>query len=145
MGMKRAIFSAVIAATMAYSGVAAAQMKAMVYKSPYCGCCEGYIARLVQEGFSVVTKNVENMETVKRSMRVPGELASCHTMVVGGYIVEGHVPLAAVERLLTEKPDIIGIALAGMPLGSPGMNGEKAGPFKIYAITEAGPKLYMVL
>jgi hypothetical protein len=93
----------------------------------------------------VKVRKIEEMGVVKRSLGVPEAMESCHTMVVGGYVVEGHVPLAAIDRLLAEKPDVIGIALPGMPLGSPGMNGAKEAPFEIYAITKAGPKLYMVL
>lgn len=144
MGFKSSFVAAAVIAALSYSSVAVAQMKAVVYKSPYCGCCEGYIAELSKRGFEVTRKNVENLGPVKEWMRVPAELESCHTMVVGGYVVEGHVPFAALDRLLAERPDIIGIALAGMPQGSPGMNGAKQGPFEIQAITKSGTELYMV-
>jgi hypothetical protein len=139
----RHILIAAVAAAFLYSGAAAAQTKIMVYKSPWCGCCGSYIAHLKENGFDVTVRKVEDMGNVKRMMRVPEAMESCHTAVVGGYIVEGHVPIAAIERLMAEKPDIIGISLPGMPLGSPGMNGEKAAPFQIYAITKDGPKLFM--
>lgn len=144
MGFKHMVFAAVSAALLASAGVAAAQTKATVYKSPYCGCCEGYIARLGKAGVEVTVKNVEKLEIVKRMTGVPEQLESCHTMTIGGYVVEGHVPLAAVKRLLAERPDIHGIALPGMPQGSPGMGGEKTGPFTIYSITDSGPKVFMV-
>jgi hypothetical protein len=138
------VFAALGAALLAGTGVAAAQTKATVYKSPYCGCCESYIARLGKAGIEVTVKNVEKLDIVKRMTGVPEQLESCHTMMIGGYVVEGHVPLAAVKRLLAERPKIRGIALPGMPQGSPGMGGEKAGPFTIYSLTESGPKVYMV-
>ena len=139
----RHVLIAAVAAALLYSGAAAAQTKIMVYKDPWCGCCGGYIAHLKENGFDVTVRNVGEMDNVKRMMRVPEAMASCHTAVVGGYIVEGHVPIAAIERLMAARPDIIGISLPGMLLGSPGMGGEKAAPFKIYAITKDGPKLFM--
>ena len=144
MGTTRRLTAAALAVVFLWAGTAAAQTKALMYKDPWCGCCHEYVAYLEQQGLKVSVKTVEDMTPVKRMLRVPDQMASCHTMVVGDYIVEGHVPLAAIDRLLAERPDIVGIALPGMPLGSPGMNGDKEGPFKIYALTEAGPKLFMV-
>ena len=142
--MKRSLIVIAIAGLLAVFGMAAAQTKALIYKNPYCGCCEGYVARLAEEGIAVTVKNVENMASIKRMVGVPERLGSCHTMMIGSYVVEGHVPLAVVKRLLAERPDIRGIALPGMPQGSPGMAGEKAGPFTIYAITESGTEVYTV-
>ncbi len=119
-----------------------------VFKSPECGCCLGWIRYLraqgVPGGVQVVAKDVDDVTQVKRLFAIDDELWSCHTAILGGkYLVEGHVPLAAIERLLAEKPDIKGIAVPGMPQGSPGMSGEKEGSFVIYTISEAAPQVFM--
>jgi hypothetical protein len=93
-----------------------------------------------ENGYTVKEEGVENLSTVKTKYKVPAELQSCHTAIVDGYIIEGHVPVAEIERLLTERPDILGLAVAGMPPGSPGMD-EEAGPpqpFDVIAFDEAG-------
>jgi hypothetical protein len=100
---------------------------ALMYKNPQCGCCENYAKYLRQNGFKV---------TVKETHNVPEKLSGCHTMLVGGYVVEGHVPVGAINKLLKERPDIKGISLPGMPEGSPGMTGEKAEPFTIYEVSD---------
>lgn len=107
---------------------------AALYKDPDCGCCGEYAKYLEREGFRVRIKETTALEALRRMTGVPDKLASCHTMTVGKYVVEGHVPVAAVKKLLAEKPDILGIALPGMPQGSPGMTGQKEGPFVVYEI-----------
>jgi hypothetical protein len=79
---------------------------------------------------------------IKRMYRVPEKLAGCHTTVIGPYVVEGHVPAGTIDRLLTERPNIRGISLPGMPAGSPGMSGQKTEPFVIYEIADGPPKIY---
>lgn len=108
------------------------ERSAIVYKEPNCGCCNGYIAELEKQGFAVETKSVKDMGIVKKQYGISEDKESCHTTVIGDYFVEGHVPIAAVEKLLSEKPDIDGIGLPGMPLGTPGMPGEKQAPYEIY-------------
>ena len=83
-----------------------------------------------------------DMAAFKAEVGVPMEYASCHTTIVAGYFVEGHVPLAAIERLLAERPDIDGLALPGMPPGSPGMGGTQQGPFEVLAITDGVATLF---
>ncbi len=117
---------------------------ATVYKDPQCGCCNGYIAHLRHNGFEVEAVNLDNMSPLKRMAGVPERLESCHTMVIDGYVVEGHVPLAAIDRMLREKPAIKGIALPGMPAGSPGMGGRKEKPFAIYGFSGKGHRVYTV-
>lgn len=117
---------------------------ATVYKDPQCDCCNGYIAYLRENGFRVETRDLDDMSPLKRMAGVPETLESCHTMVVDGYVVEGHVPRAAVERMLREKPEIQGIALPGMAAGSPGMGGDKAAPFTIYRFSRRGHGVYAV-
>ncbi len=92
-----------------------------VYKSPSCGCCEQWVAHMRQNGFKVNIHNVRDVTPVRESAGVPEAMASCHTAVVGGYAVEGHVPAADVKRLLHERPKVAGIAVPGMVQGSPGM------------------------
>ncbi|MFQ5795333.1 MAG: DUF411 domain-containing protein [Candidatus Bipolaricaulia bacterium] len=110
--------------------------KVTVYKSPYCGCCDNYVIYLEEQGFQVKAINTWNLSSIKEKYQIPPNMQSCHTSVIGGYFIEGHVPIEAIEKLLAEKPDIDGIALPGMPVGSPGMPGLKTEAFKIYAVSD---------
>lgn len=115
-----------------------------VSKSPYCGCCQHWITYLKEHGFEVKVTNTEGLNAVKDRLRVPEDLRSCHTAKVGKYVVEGHVPAEDIKRLLAEKPDAIGIAVAGMPAGSPGMDhhgGEKQ-PYETILFTAKGNKVF---
>lgn len=143
--MKRIVrVLAVLAAFGVAPGLAAETKKATVYKSPECGCCAGYADYLQKNGFAVDVKNLADLAAVKRLAGVPPTLEACHTTMVEGYVVEGHVPMPTLNRLLTEKPKIKGIALPGMPEGSPGMSGRKKEPFTIYELTDGEPKVYAV-
>lgn len=113
---------------------------ATVYKSPSCSCCEQYSTYLRKEGYSVEVEAIQDMSVIKEQYEIPYELESCHTMEIDGYVVEGHIPEEAVQKLLAEKPDIKGIGMAGMPSGSPGMPGPKTSDFVIYEITHEGTK-----
>lgn len=105
------------------------------YSAPGCGCCGNYAEYLRGALDGDLTETVpEDVDAVKREHGVPGDLRSCHTLVVDGYVVEGHVPAETIATLLDERPAIDGIALPGMPAGSPGMGGEKSEPFVVYAI-----------
>lgn len=108
----------------------------VVYMSPYCGCCGGYVEYLGSSGFSVKQVKIEDVSAVKLKEGVPENAASCHTSVHKGYFIEGHVPIEAIQKLGNEKPEIDGIALPGMPSGSPGMGGAKTAPFIIYAVKD---------
>lgn len=92
-----------------------------VYKSPTCGCCSKWVDHMRANGFQMTAHDVADIGAVKAKHGVPAEAGSCHTSLVGGYVVEGHVPADAVKRLLAERPKIAGIAVPGMPAGSPGM------------------------
>jgi hypothetical protein len=94
-----------------------------IYKSPTCGCCVKWAEYLEANGFEVETIDVPDVKPLKAEKGVPARLASCHTALVGGYVVEGHVPAADIHRLLKERPPVDGIAVPGMPIGSPGMEG----------------------
>ena len=109
-----------------------------VFKSLTCGCCGDYVDYLKREGFKVRVENVSNMLSIKEKYKIPQDLESCHTAIVDGYFIEGHVPIEAIKKLISEKPDILGIALPGMPQGSPGMGGVKKEAFKIYGLSKAG-------
>ena len=92
-----------------------------VYKNAQCGCCKSWVDHLRKEGFKVTAKDVDDLAAIKTKLGVPTSLSSCHTAVVGSYVVEGHVPAADIRRLLAEKPRVAGIGVPGMPVGSPGM------------------------
>ncbi len=106
--------------------------KAVMYKSPTCGCCTKYANELENVGFDVEVVSSMNMDAVKDQHDIPNEKQSCHTIAIGDYFVEGHVPMEAIEKLLDEKPAISGIGLAGMPAGTPGMPGPQRAPFAVY-------------
>lgn len=96
-----------------------------VYKSPTCGCCEDWIRHLEASGFKVKATDVPDSRNYRVRFGMPNKYGSCHTAVVGGYVVEGHVPAREIERLLREKPNALGLAVPGMPIGSPGMDGPE--------------------
>ena len=97
-----------------------------------------WVAHLEEHGFTVVTKDVSDITGIKRTHDVPPMVSSCHTALVGGYVVEGHVPADDIKRLLSERPDVAGIAVPGMPIGSPGMEGPNPRPFDVIAFDEDG-------
>ena len=125
----------------------AAPTKAILYKNPQCNCCEGYAAYLRQNGFEVDVKPTNDLAEISQKAGVPEKYQGCHTTLVDGYVVDGHVPIEIVRKLLTERPAIAGITLPGMPTGSPGMTGEKTQPFVIYAVTKDGkePTVYATM
>ncbi len=105
-----------------------------VWKSPSCGCCKDWIRYLENSGFTVKVNDTGNNDT-RRKLGLPGRYGSCHTALIGGYVVEGHVPVREIHRMLAEKPDAIGIAVPAMPIGTPGMDGPAyAGRFDPYDV-----------
>ncbi|MDP3957829.1 MAG: DUF411 domain-containing protein [bacterium] len=118
--------------------VALGGKEVMVYKTSTCGCCGAFISYLKKKDVAVKMENVTDLDAVKRQYGVPSELSSCHTSIVDGYVVEGHVPFEAIEKLLNERPNIKGIALPGMPSGTPGMPGPKFEKWDIRSFTEDG-------
>lgn len=119
--------------------------KLVVYKSPTCGCCVGWISYMKKNGFDVEDVNTEDLTSIKDEHQIPYSLQSCHTAVIGDYFIEGHVPIEAVNKLLEEKPDIDGIVLPEMPPGSPGMPGVKRGEFIIYSLKDGVESEFMRL
>ncbi|MEJ5150905.1 DUF411 domain-containing protein [Comamonas sp. MYb396] len=128
-------------AISAQPALAATPTPMEVWKDPNCGCCKDWIARMEQAGFSATVHDSGN-QAVRARLGLPQRLASCHTAVVGGYLVEGHVPPADVRKLLQQKPKALGIAVAGMPVGSPGMDGPAYGgrkdPFDVLLVSKTG-------
>lgn len=119
-------------------------LSAVVYLSPTCGCCHKYVEYLKRKGLEVEVVRVDNVGPKKRALGIPMDLWSCHTTRIGRYFVEGHVPFEVIERLFEEQPDIRGIALPGMPSGSPGMPGPKTEPFLIYAVEDGRVSEFMI-
>lgn len=109
-----------------------------VYKSPTCGCCKAWVAHLEENGFRTEVEDMPNVDPVKQKLGVPGHLASCHTGVVNGYVIEGHVPADVIRRLLAEKPAVAGLAVPGMPMGSPGMEGLRKEAYDVVAFGKDG-------
>ena len=111
-----------------------------VYKSPACGCCAQWVDYMRKNGFDPKVQDVDNIGALKLKLGVREEFSSCHTTEVGGYIVEGHVPVESVQRLLKDRPKIAGIAVPGMPAGSPGMEvpSGKKDPYNVLAFTSDG-------
>lgn len=108
----------------------------VVYKSPTCGCCKGWVEHLKEKGFPVRVHNRRDLNPIKKEMGVPRRLQSCHTAKVGDYAIEGHVPADVITRLLQEDPSVMGLAVPGMPMGSPGMEGPRKDPYHIIAFGE---------
>lgn len=109
-----------------------------VYKSPYCGCCEKWVEHLRQAGFEVRTHDVNDVPAARQRLGMPERLGSCHTAKVAGYVVEGHVPAADIQRLLKEKPQAVGLAVPSMPPGSPGMESPKPVPYNTLLVRTGG-------
>jgi hypothetical protein len=139
--MKYRIGAATLALALSLPWPALADaIQATMYKMPQCGCCEGHAAYLRQNGFAVDVKESFELSKISAEAGIPPELEGCHTIFVDGYVVGGHVPAGVIKKMLSERPAIAGITLAGMPLGSPGMDGPKTEPFVIYAVTKDGAK-----
>lgn len=130
---------------MSLNAAPAAGQEVMLYKNPQCGCCEDYADYLRENGFTVEVKPTQDLAQISREAGIPDDFQGCHTAFLGDYAVSGHVPIAAVKKLLEERPKIAGVTLPGMPMGSPGMGGVKQEPFKVYAIEKGvNPTVYMV-
>jgi hypothetical protein len=112
--------------------------KVDVYKDPTCGCCAQWVTHLQRAGFAAAVTDVQSIEAVKIKYHVPARLQSCHTALVGGYVIEGHVPATEIRRLLAERPKVVGLAVPGMPIGSPGMEGSNGKPYEVVSFDAAG-------
>lgn len=144
--MRRILLLALTAIVMTGAAAVRAEeaRKAILYKNPQCTCCEGYAGYLRGNGFEVAVKPTHDLATISKNAGVPERLQGCHSMFIDGYVIDGHVPVDIVRRLLAERPQIAGISLPGMPAGSPGMGGTKTAPFVVYALPKGGgaPTVY---
>jgi hypothetical protein len=141
-GARRRLLTAIAAAIALPVLPARAAVTAVeVWKSPTCGCCKDWITHLEQAGFAVTVHDVGNT-AARRRLGMPERLGSCHTATVGGYVVEGHVPAADIRRLLERRPPALGLAVPGMPVGSPGMDGAIYGgrrdPYDVLLVRRDG-------
>lgn len=136
--LKSLLRSGALIAAFALPVAAHAAGELMVYKDPYCGCCSAWIDHMKAAGFEVKFEDRSDVNRIKQSLGLPRELASCHTALIDGYVIEGHVPAADVKRLLEEKPAVVGIAVPGMPMGSPGMEGPTSQPYSVVSFTREG-------
>ena len=116
-----------------------------VFKTPSCGCCYGYVLFLEEEKFEVKQTDMRSLHTIKQKYNIPVEMQSCHTTIMGKYFIEGHVPIEAINKLLKDQPDIDGIALPGMPMGTPGMPGNKEAPYVIYQLIDGEYSVFMTI
>lgn len=118
---RRALLWGAPALALAAGCAQAAPREVTIYKTPWCGCCSGWVTHMAKAGFKPTVIEVDDLGPVRAKQGVPFELSSCHTGVVAGYVIEGHVPPADVHRLLKERPRALGLVVPGMPIGSPGM------------------------
>lgn len=110
-----------------------------VFKTPTCGCCSLWVKHLEENGFTAKVTNMDDLSAIKKKHGVPPRASSCHTAVVNGYVVEGHVPAADIKRMLSERPAIAGLAVPGMPVGSPGMEvGTTVQPYNVVSFDKTG-------
>jgi hypothetical protein len=128
-----------LAAATAASQAKPTAVPIQVFKTPTCGCCAKWVDHMKAAGFAPEVQDLPNLSVVKSNAGVPANLQSCHTALVGGYVVEGHVPAETVKRLLKEKPRVAGIAVPGMPIGSPGMEqGDRRDAYEVLTFTRDG-------
>ena len=132
----------IMIALLLSSSVALAGTPVKLYKSPDCGCCGEYVKYLEKNGYSVNAINEGDMDAIKKRYGV-AHISSCHTTLINGYVVEGHVPVGAINKMLKDKPDIVGISAPGMPQNSPGMGEMKKGTLTIYAVPKNGKEPYV--
>jgi hypothetical protein len=109
-----------------------------VYKDPSCGCCKNWVQHLIKHGYKVDAKDTPNMTEIKHTLGIPDPISSCHTAVVNGYLIEGHVPASDIDRLLEKKPHVAGLAVPGMPMGSPGMEGPSTQHYQVLSFDKTG-------
>ncbi len=145
--LRHAFVAAALIATMSMAGCRAGGASAdpaavadvVVYKTPYCGCCSDWVAQLERDGLTVTAIDVDSTAPVRDELGVPARLGSCHTAKVGDYWVEGHVPIDLVRQLVEERPaGIRGLAVPGMPIGSPGMEGPNPERYAVLALDDDG-------
>lgn len=121
----------------------AAGIPVTLYKNPNCGCCDVYADHLEKNGFDVKLINTSDMASIKQKYAVPEKLEGCHTALIDGYVFEGLIPADSVKRILKERPPVKGLSVPGMPVGAPGMPGNKRGPIPVYYLDSSPtPKIF---
>tara|TARA_R110002020_G_scaffold69730_9_gene181440 strand:- start:16965 stop:17414 length:450 start_codon:yes stop_codon:yes gene_type:complete len=144
--MKRREFVCLAISAALLPATAIAQDAAIiVHKDAYCGCCGAWASAFEAAGYRVETRNEDDMDAVKERLQVPSDVWGCHTAVVDGYYMEGHVPLEAAEKLLKERPPVAGLAVAGMPKGSLGMGTDPNASYDVMAVPKDGSKPYVYM
>lgn len=133
-----ASFGIAVAVVAMVAAAPAGRPEVVVYKSPTCGCCSKWVDYLRKQGYNVVAHDTSGMTAVRAELGVPDAMSSCHTAMVGGYVIEGHVPTADIERLLKEHPKVVGLAVPGMVTGSPGMEGGTPEHYKVMTFDAKG-------
>jgi hypothetical protein len=142
---RRTFLGIAVAATLLATNVAAAVPVIEVYKSPTCGCCGKWAEHLRNGGFAVNVHAIPDIDAFRVRTGVPAAMASCHTALVGGYVVEGHVPAADIRKLLTERPKALGLAVPGMPAISPGMDAPHGPGYEVLLFqTDGASRVYHV-
>lgn len=147
LSRRRVIQNLTAATSVALTGMAMPALAdatvLQVYKSPLCGCCGAWVEHMRSAGMSVRVTEIENVGPIKRDLGVPEDLQSCHTAVIDGYVIEGHVPARELARLLRERPAATGLAVPDMPIGSPGMEqGDRVDPYRVILFSGADRMTY---
>jgi len=132
------ILKSLVAAVALGISSSACAADVVVYKTPTCGCCTKWVEHMREKGFKLTVHEIPDVTPIKAEQGLPYGLGSCHTALVDGYVVEGHVPADAIQRLLSERPKVKGIAVPGMPAGSPGMEGDHSDPYDLLTFDENG-------
>jgi hypothetical protein len=140
---RRHVLLASAACVLPSATLVAAEPLVRVHRDPTCGCCSGWVQHLQKAGFPIEVVDTKDLDAVKARLGVPDDLAACHTAEVSGYVIEGHVPAVALKRLLAEKPAAAGLAVPGMPVGSPGMEGGNEEPYEVILFGSSGQRPYM--
>lgn len=139
--LKKTIFATLLMS--AQLPVLAAGIPVNLYKNPYCGCCDAYAEHLEENGFKVKMINTNDMASIKEKHKIPEKLEGCHTATIEGYVFEGLVPAEHIKQVLTKKSPIKGLSVPGMPVGAPGMPGNKKDPINVYYLsTASSPKVF---
>ncbi|MGL6070121.1 DUF411 domain-containing protein [Craterilacuibacter sp.] len=131
------LIAAALATALTLPAALAAPVGVML-KDPYCGCCTAWAEHMQKNGLELTSRTEQDMAAIKDARRIPAQLRSCHTAEIGGYLFEGHVPADLVKKVLKDKPKIAGLAVAGMPMGSPGMEGPSKQAYAVTAFDRQG-------
>lgn len=140
---RRGALGLIAAALTAPRSTFAQNYAILVHKDPTCGCCTGWVRHLERAAFAVTVAETADLKGVRKRLGVPADLAACHTAEIQGYVIEGHVPASAVRRLLEQRPAAVGLAVPGMPAGSPGMEGGPPRKYDVVVFTAGDRKSFM--